>query len=248
MARYSQQDGSALLLPSDYRAPSPSGGGGESSGMDWLSSLIGADRSERVSRKAADVFQRPLRSMGLVQEANPSRLRMGRVLPGIAALSAVSALGNLADSNDPLGRNVAQMGGEVAGGIGLSSLAALIPAPPPLKLALMALASAGGGQLGKSVTGGLYDMANDPQSKALKDYEAQQAAVTRAKVNELQALLPVQSEAAALQLRNREKQLEQDSTQRMNDAMVAAMLRQQDANKLLAAQITDGILGGSSLV
>lgn len=248
MARYSQQDGSALLLPSDYRAPSPSGGGGESSGMDWLGSLIGADRSERVSRKAADIFQRPLRSMGLVQEANPGKLRMGRVLPGAAALSAVSALGNLADSNDPFGRNALQAAGGTAGGIGLSSIAAMAPLPPHLKLALMAVSSVIGAGIGEAAGGGLYDMGNDPQSKALKDYEAQQAAVTRAKVNELQALLPIQSEAAALQLRNREKQLEQDSTQRMNDAMVAAMLRQQDANKLLAAQITDGILGGSSLV
>lgn len=198
----------------------------------------------------------------LLEAVNPFRtkdgkiagIRGGRVAGAGTILSLLAAANELNDPTESAGRNLAQAvgvgGGGVAGGLAGAAIGqTLIPIPGVGALVGATL----GGMLGTDAGRGLASFAADlvqgsPEDRALAQYRKQQQAVTQAEVDKLNALLPIQERAAALQLQNRGRQLEQDSEQRLNDAVVAAMLRQQDNNRMLAAQLTEGILGGGGLV
>lgn len=215
----------------------------------WLESL--QRKTSGLGRRARMAVDKPLEAIGL---AKNGKLLAGRAAGLGTILTLLSAAEQLNNPNGEPGENIARAGGQVAGGLGGGAAGAAIGGALTLGNPAGVIAGATiGNMLGSNVGTGLTDFVmrlaqGSPEDRALAQYRKQQQAVTQAEVDKLNALLPIQERAAALQLQNRGRQLEQDGEQRLNDAVVAAMLRQQDNNRMLAAQLTEGILGGGGLV
>jgi hypothetical protein len=194
----------------------------------------------------------PLETIGLAKDG---KLRMGRVAGLGSILTLLSAASELNDPTESAGRNLAQAGSRVVGGVGGGAggafLGGVLTAGNPLGILVgSAIGNALGGEFGKGLVSFAADLAEgSPEDRAIRNAQKQARAAAESEAERARILMPIQDQAAQIALRNEEARQQMltriAGDQAIQRAMAEGLLAQQAYGAQQQLAMTQAILGGA---
>lgn len=214
--------------------------------LDYLKQLVGGGKD--VAKGAGSAAKNANNALKLGSLAKHG----GRIVGGGTILGLLSAAGELADDQDPMGRNVAQAGGNFAGGLagaGTGFVLGNMVLPGIGGVIGAGIGGFTGSGAGSDLAGGVYDIATNesPEQRRRQNMMKDAATQRQIRVDDAQAMIPVMADGMAIKraddFQRAERELAVQNDYNYANALNQAMVNAQQQRNMQDLALTQFMMG-----